>query len=408
MGILRIDHPDIEEFVRAKQNLSKLTGFNTSIAITDEFMRCVTEGTPFTLRWGGVEYSKIDARALWEEIMRSTWDWAEPGVLFIDRINEMNNLHYCETIAATNPCGEEPLPPNGTCLLGSFNLVKYVDVVEKRFDFGRFIADIPIVVRAMDNIIDRTIYPLPDQEREAKHKRRMGLGVTGLANAIEALGHPYGSSGFLEWTRNIMSTLRNRCYTESALLALEKGPFPAFEKEGYLQSEFIKSLPLAVTELIEKYGIRNSHLLSIAPTGTISICADNVSSGIEPPFALSYKRLIREFDTDLEITVEDYAFRKWGVMGKTAEQCTIDEHLNVLSTVQQYVDSAVSKTINVDPNTSWDAFKDVYFRAWKSRCKGVTTFNPKGKRMGILTHIRKEEGEACYIDPETGVKTCDQ
>jgi ribonucleoside-diphosphate reductase alpha chain len=294
MGVLRVDHPDIEEFLHAKQNTDKLTGFNISIAVTDEFMEAAMTGRTFYLRWGGEVYKEVDAAALWESIMRSTWDWAEPGVLFIDTINNMNNLWYCETLAATNPCGEQPLPPFGACLLGSFNLVKYVRKTIPRisegrtpgrfyFDWDQLKADIPHVVRAMDNVVDRARYPLPQQEAEAKNKRRMGLGMTGVANALEALGFPYGSPGYLEFQSKVEELIAVETYRASSELAGEKGAFPLYD-ERYLDGRFIKQLPDDVQALIRKNGIRNSHLTSIAPTGTISLCADNVSSGIEPVF----------------------------------------------------------------------------------------------------------------------------
>ena len=405
MGCLRVDHPDIEEFIRAKQNQYKLTGFNISVAITDEFMSALETGKPFALRWGGQEHEQIDARALWEEIMRSTWDWAEPGVMFIDTINNMNNLWYCETIAATNPCGEVPLPPNGTCLLGSFNLVKYVSP-NRMFNYKQLHQDIIEVIRAMDNVVDRTIYPLEAQELEARRKRRMGIGVTGLANALEILGFSYGSPVFLEMTRNILSFLRDRCYTESALLAMEKGPFPLFDKDKYLAGKFTERLPPAVRDLIAAHGIRNSHLLSIAPTGTISLCANNISSGIEPPFSLETIRKIRDFDTTREVLVHDYTYAEFGIRGKTATECTTNEHLDVLSMVQFHVDAAVSKTINVDPKTPWSDFESIYTKAWECGCKGITTYNPAGKREGILTEAPKPI--ACYVDPTTGAKSCDE
>ena len=245
MGCLRVDHPSIWDFIRAKRNSDKLTGFNISVGITDKFMEAVTaEDDSFDLVFEGKVYDTISARALWDEIMQSTWDWAEPGVLFIDRINEMNNLYYCETIGTTNPCGEQPLPPYGACLLGSFNLTKYVG---EKFDFTQFKKDIPHVVRAMDNVIDRTIYPLKEQADEAKHKRRMGLGVTGLANAGEMLGLPYGSPEFLAWMEKVMACLRDNAYRASAKLAAEKGAFPAYRPE-YLKSNFVRTLPASVKE----------------------------------------------------------------------------------------------------------------------------------------------------------------
>ena len=286
MGVLRVDHPDIEEFIRAKNNSTDLTNFNVSVGITDKFMEAVKTDSDFDLVFEGTIYNTISARALWDDILRSTWDWAEPGILFIDRINNKNNLRYCETIAATNPCGEQPLPPNGACLLGSFNLTKYIVKINDKyvFNINQLRNDIPYVVRAMDNVIDRAVYPLTQQEQEAKSKRRMGLGVTGVANAIEALGFEYGSSAFITQLETIMEVIRDTAYKSSISLALEKGPFPLFDQR-YLDSDFAKTLPDDIRQDISSYGIRNSHLLSVAPTGTISLSADNVSSGIEPVFS---------------------------------------------------------------------------------------------------------------------------
>lgn len=414
MGVLRIDHPDIEQFITAKQNSDKLTGFNISIGVTDEFMRCLENKQPFPLRFKGQVYREIDPVALWDMVMRSTWDYAEPGILFIDRIHEMNNLWYCETITTCNPCGEQPLPPCGACLLGSFNLTKYVDEYAKSFDFLEFTNDIAVVVRAMDNVIDRTIYPLRDQEEEAKNKRRMGLGVTGLANAAEMCGYPYASEGFMDFTRAVLETLRDEAYSTSADLAEEKGSFPMYEPSNYWQSKFYQTLPDWVRSKIREKGIRNSHLTSIAPTGTISLTADNVSSGVEPPFSLYYDRTIQNFDGSTTERVEDYAYRH-GVSGRTANEITAQEHLQVLALAQQYVDSAVSKTCNVGDHVTYDEFKTLYYDAWKAGCKGITTFRAAGKRYGILNEVKPEsandnetEGaEACFIDPETGMRSCE-
>ncbi|XAI94592.1 ribonucleotide reductase of class Ib (aerobic) alpha subunit [Pseudomonas phage vB_Pa-PAC5] len=450
MGVMRVDHPDIEEFIHAKQpgkdvqplwdlvaelpegaqkqqlimslqQTLKLTGFNVSVAITDKFMECVASGEPFPLTFEGRTYREVDARALWDAIMRGTWDWAEPGVLFIDAINRMNNLWYCETIAATNPCGEQPLPPYGACLLGSFNLVKYIfkdGAGRYAFDWDQYREDIPQVVRAMDNVVDRAIYPLPQQKQEAKDKRRMGLGITGLANAAEALGPEYGSPAFLAFEAEVLDTLRDESYLASAHIAKVKGSFPKFDKDKYLQGQFIKTLREDVRDAIAKYGIRNSHLTSIAPTGTISLCADNVSSGIEPVFAYSFDRTVIEFSGPRVETVEDYGARVFGVRGKACSRVTVQEHVAALTVAAQRVDSAVSKTCNVPSDISWEDFKNVYVSAWEGGAKGCTTFRLGGKRSGILV-VKDDGGEPeadaqaeepasqCRIDPATGRRECE-
>ena len=378
LACLRVDHPDTEAFIAAKANNSdKLTGFNVSVGITDEFMEHLEARRPFPLRFEGKVYKEVDPVALWDMIMRSTWDWAEPGVLFIDRINEMNNLHYCETIEATNPCGEQPLPPFGACLLGSFNLVKYADHVGQTFDWDQFRKDIRVHVSAMDNVIDRTIYPLEEQEIEAKAKRRMGLGITGLANAGEMIGHPYASGEFMQFMEMVLRNLRDTAYDESAELAKEKGPFPLWEWEQYSQGKFIMQLPPSIQHKIQTTGIRNSHLTSIAPTGTISLTADNVSSGIEPPFALFYDRTIQGFDGQSVERVEDYAYGL-GIKGRTANEISADEHVNVLKLASMFVDSAVSKTCNVGDDVTYDEFKDLYYQAWKGGCKASRPSVPPG------------------------------
>ena len=409
MAVLRVDHPDIEQFITAKHDSTTLTGFNISVGVTDEFMRCLENQTPFQLKFDGKVYSEVDPVALWDMIMRSTWDWAEPGVLFIDQINNMNNLWYCEDISATNPCGEQPLPPQGACLLGSFNLVKYIENTE--FNLDQYKRDIHTVVRAMDNVIDRTIYPLPEQQAEAKAKRRMGLGVTAMANAGEMLGLPYASAQFNDFARLALETLRNETYSCSADLAAEKGSFPLYDAEKYNQGKFIKTLPKRVRDKIKENGIRNSHLTSIAPTGTISLTADNVSSGIEPPFSLYYDRTIQQFDGHQIERVEDYAYRQ-GIVGRTANEISADEHVDVLILSSLRVDSAVSKTCNVGDNVTYDEFKELYVKAWRGGCKGITTFRASGKRYGILNEVKPKadeqpKAEACFIDPATGAKSCE-
>ena len=415
MGVLRVDHPDIEEFITAKRNSDKLTGFNISVGITDKFMEALTNDldSSFTLEFEGQSYKTICAKELWNKIMDSTWDWAEPGVLFIDRIAEMNNLYYCEEIFATNPCGEQPLPPYGACLLGSFNLTKYVGVengagIANPFSFNQFKEDIHHVVRAMDNVIDRTIYPLKQQADEAKDKRRMGLGVTGLANAGELMGLSYASDEFMAWAEKVFACLRDTCYKASALVAKEKGAFPLY-REDYLKSNFVRGLPASVKKLIREHGIRNSHLTSIAPTGTISLVADNVSGGIEPTFSHYYDRTIQTFEGSKTERVKDYAYAK-GTKGRTANDINVKEHLSVLLLAQNYIDSACSKTCNVGDDVTQEEFKQVYIDAWKGGAKGCTTFRMSGKRFGVLNAVKEkveeEEVEACFIDPTTGQKEC--
>ncbi len=409
MGVLRVDHPDIEEFIMAKRNSDRLTGFNVSVGVTDKFMEALTNDldSSFTLEFEGRPYKTICARDLWNKIMDSTWDWAEPGVLFIDRIAEMNNLYYCEDIFATNPCGEQPLPPYGACLLGSFNLTKYLETNDTTsFSFNQFKEDIHHVVRAMDNVIDRTIYPLKQQADEAKDKRRMGLGVTGLANAGEMMGLPYASNEFMIWAEKVFACLRDTCYKASALVAKEKGPFPLY-REDYLKSNFVRGLPASVKKLIREHGIRNSHLTSIAPTGTISLVADNVSGGIEPTFSHYYDRTIQTFEGAKTERVEDYAYAK-GTEGRTANDINVQEHLSVLLLAQNYIDSACSKTCNVGDDVTQEEFKQVYIDAWKGGAKGCTTFRMSGKRFGVLNVVKEEEEEveACFIDPTTGQKEC--
>ena len=429
MSVLRVDHPDIETFIRAKNNSTELTQFNMSVGVTDKFMQAVKDDADFDLVFDGQVYRTVSATALWDDILRSTWDWAEPGILFIDRINKKNNLHYCETIAATNPCGEQPLPPNGACLLGSFNLVKYVkhNGIQSgdaaTFDYEKLKADIPHVVRAMDNVVDRAVYPLPAQEKEAKDKRRMGLGVTGLANAIEALGFPYGSPDFMDTMEEIMRTIRDGCYDASIKLAVEKGPFPLYN-DALLDSDFAKTLPDEIRELMGYYGIRNSHLLSVAPTGTISLSADNVSSGIEPVFSHYYDRTIQTFDGPRVERVEDYGVREFGVKGMTADALSVFDHVRVLNLASKYVDSACSKTCNVGDEVTWEQFKEVYMQAYDGGSSGCTTFRASGKRFGILNastsedaaietvvepdaFVDEKQGGACYHDPATGLRTCE-
>jgi ribonucleoside-diphosphate reductase alpha chain len=306
--------------------------------------------------------------------------------------------------------------------------VKYIRNIqpgnEFYFDYELLKHDIVPVVRAMDNVVDRAIFPLPQQAEEARSKRRMGLGVTGLANAGEALGYPYGSPEFLEWTEEVMGVIRDTTYRASVSLAIEKGPFPLFDAEKYLQSGFAQTLPRYIQDDIRNYGIRNSHLLSVAPTGTISLSADNVSSGIEPVFSHYYDRTIQTFNGAIVERVEDYGYRVFGVKGKTANELSVFDHVKVLNVASKYVDSACSKTCNVGDEVNWDDFKRVYMEAYKGGASGCTTFRSSGKRYGILNasavedvadtaeenvddFVNETDGGACYFDPNTGLRTCE-
>jgi ribonucleoside-diphosphate reductase alpha chain len=399
MGILRVDHPDIEEFIHAKQNSNQLNRFNLSIAITDAFMEAVEQGADFPLQFEGRIFRYVDARTLWETIMRSTWDWGEPGVVFIDTINKMNNLQYCETIGATNPCSEQPLPPFGACLLGSFNLVKYLQPItgiaavgkgRYSLDLLRLAEDVGPVVRAMDNVVDVAYYPLPEQRQMAIKSRRMGLGVMGLANAVEACGYPYGTTDFIGLTDGILTVLKNEAYYHSALLAKEKGAFPGLMASDYLNQPFMQGISSKTREMIGKHGIRNSHLTSIAPTGTISMGMDNISSGIEPTFSTKSQRVVQMVDGPETHTVYDYGFRHLGINPRTALEVTAQEHVAVLTACQRHVDSAVSKTCNVPSDMPWPDFKELYMNAWRQGAKGCATFQDGGKRSGLLKAIPGE------------------
>ena len=426
MGVLRCDHPDILKFITMKMNNSFLKGFNVSVGVTDELMEAVARNGTFDLRFNGRVYQTVDARELWNLIMTTTWEWAEPGVLFLDTINRMNNLWYCERIAATNPCGEQPLPPYGACLLGSFAVPKYLtrDLAGYSFNWDQFIADIPHVVRMMDNVIDKANYPLPQQKEEATSKRRMGLGVTGLANALEALGFPYGSIPFTTFETKLLNVLRDEAYRASIEIAKEKGAFKLFDADKYLASGHNKNLPDDIKEGIRRYGIRNSHLTSIAPTGTISFSADNMSGGIEPVFAIETERPVDMPGGKQVVTVKDYGFNFLGTSGRTTAQVTVAEHMSVFLVAAARVDSAVSKTVNVDKHVKFEDFKGIYQTAFEGGAKGLTTFNKDGKRFALLKDKDGDdrapvaapeapvmsaimEGSTCTFDPVTGKRNCE-
>lgn len=420
MACMRVDHPDIQEFITSKMNHHRFNNFNISVLVTDEFMEALKSGGTFDLKFNGEVYDTVSARALWDIIMRANFDWAEPGVIFIDRINRLNNLYYCETISATNPCGEQPLPPYGACLLGSYNLTKFIKVDDNGkvyFDYGHFTSIIPDVVRAMDNVIDTTIYPLPEQEQEAKNKRRMGLGVTGVANALGALDIRYGSDEAVEWLENVMWLKANTEYQASALLAKEKGTFPLYDAEKYLAGEYIQSLMPETQSLIKQYGIRNSHLGSVAPTGTISLYMGNISSGIEPVFSLTQKRKVFMENGQIDVELNDYAYENWGIECPTVQSVTAEEHVKMLCAAQKWIDSAVSKTCNVGDHVTFPEFKEIYMQAYDGGAKGCTTFRAAGERFGIMEDTSTEEetkeeetvteGAACFIDPATGQRSCE-
>ncbi len=398
MATLRCDHPDIEAFVDAKRDPKRLRMFNVSVLVTDAFMAAVEADADWPLVFGGKTFKTVKAKALWERIMRATYDVAEPGVIFIDRVNRRNNLHYCESIQATNPCGEQPLPAYGACLLGSINLAALVkDPFTPNAQLDRAALDelVPVAVRMLDNVIDVSRFPLPQQEKEAKAKRRIGLGVTGLADALLLCGVRYGSPRAVELTREWLGAVQTLSYLASADIAAEKGSFPLYKKGPYLAGETIKALPEEVRTAIGRYGIRNALLNSIAPTGTISLLADNVSSGIEPVFAFSHVRHVLQPDgTRREEAVEDHAFRRWrAIKGNEAppEDVFVDaqtltpaDHLAMQAAAQDYVDSSISKTINLPRDISFEDFKHVYEQAYAEGCKGCTTYRPNDVTGSVL------------------------
>ena len=374
MATLRCDHPDIEAFVDAKRDAKRLRNFNLSVLVTDAFMRAVKDDSDWPLVFEGEVFRTVKAAALWERIMRATYDYAEPGVIFIDRVNARNNLHYCETIHATNPCGEQPLPPYGACLLGSINvaaLVRDPFTPEAALDMAALEKLVPVAVRMLDNVVDVSRFPLPAQEREAKAKRRIGLGVTGLADALIFCGVRYGSPEAVALTRQWLGAVQRLSYLASAEIAAEKGSFPLFDRDKFLAGETVQTLPEEVRTAIAQHGIRNALLNSIAPTGTISLLADNVSSGIEPVFAFGYVRHVLQPDgSRREERVEDYAMRLWhDLKGEAAPPAGVfvdaqtlapEDHLAMQAAAQDYVDSSISKTINLPRDISFEAFKGVY------------------------------------------------
>ncbi|MDR5652125.1 adenosylcobalamin-dependent ribonucleoside-diphosphate reductase [Ruixingdingia sedimenti] len=398
MATMRCDHPDIEAFIAAKQDPARLRMFNLSVLVTDAFMAAVKADGPWELVFDGRVYKTVAARDLWNRIMRSTYDYAEPGVIFIDRINAANNLNYVETIAATNPCGEQPLPPYGACLLGSVNLARLVrDPFTPAATLDPAALDdlVRVAVRMMDNVVDASRFPLPQQAEEARNKRRIGLGVTGLADALLMLGLRYGSDAAVAQTEAWMKAIARAAYLASVDLAKEKGPFPLFDAEGFLSSGNMRHMDADVRAAIRAHGIRNSHLTSVAPTGTISLYAGNVSSGIEPVFAYAYTRKVLQPDgSRTEEEVVDHAVRLWrDLKGDAplpdwfvdAQTLAPLDHVRMQAAAQKWVDSSISKTINCPEDISFEAFKDVYMAAWDSGCKGCTTYRPNEVTGSVLT-----------------------
>jgi ribonucleoside-diphosphate reductase alpha chain len=403
MATLACDHPDIEAFIDAKRTPGRLTMFNLSVLVSDAFMAAVKRGADWPLTFGGREYRTVRARALWERIMRATYETAEPGVIFIDRINAENNLAYCETICGTNPCGEQPLPPYGACLLGSINLAR---LVKQPFDDDAVLDEAELerltrtAVRFLDNVIDISRFPLPEQRSEALAKRRLGLGVTGLADALIFCRTRYGSGESLALIERWLSVLRDAAYRASVDLAKEKGAFPLFDRDEYLGRPNIQRLPQDIRDGIAAHGIRSGLLTSIAPTGTISLFAGNVSSGIEPVFAYTHTRKVLKPDgTGSSHEVEDFALRafraKFGEDAAlpeyfvSAQTLSPGEHLAVQAAAQTYIDSSISKTINVPVDISFKAFEDIYLKAYALGCKGCTTYRPNAVRGAVL-EVRSE------------------
>lgn len=426
MAVLNIDHPDIVEFITVKQEQNQLSNFNVSVGVTDKFMQAVENDGDFELAHvseptddlkekgaykradGKWVYSKVKARSIWDLVMKSTYNAAEPGVLYVDRINRENNLAYCEVIEATNPCGEQPLPDYGCCCLGSLNLASFVTApfsAHPLFDFNLFARVTKIAVRMLDNVLTATKWPLEEQAKEAAAKRRIGLGFTGLGDALIMLGIRYDSEEARVLSAEISKAMRDAAYTGSIDLAKERGAFPMLDVENYLKGGFVSRLPEEMKARIRKHGIRNSHLTSIAPTGTISLAfADNASNGIEPAFSWFYNRVKRMPDgSKKNYTVEDHAYRIYRSMGNdvsklpdyfvSALEISAIDHMLMVAAVAPYIDAAISKTVNVAEEYPYEDFKNLYMEAWKKGLKGITTYRPNNVRTAILSVPAEKEKE---------------
>ncbi|MBC3870683.1 adenosylcobalamin-dependent ribonucleoside-diphosphate reductase [Undibacterium oligocarboniphilum] len=420
MGVLRGDHPDILEFIRSKDQ-GGLTNFNISIGVTDEFMEAVANDTDFCLvhkaepseeskaagayqREDGMwVYQTLRARELWDLVMQSTYDHAEPGILFLSRMNAENNLYYCEKIEATNPCAEQPLPDYGCCCLGSVNLTRFVRnpfTVAASFDTEAFQEVVTVATRMLDNVLNATAWPLPQQEAEAMSKRRVGLGFLGLGSSLVMLGIRYDSEEGREFARQVSEAMRDAAYLASTELAKEKGAFPLFDSTRYLAGVFAQRLPKDIRKAIAKHGLRNSHLLSIAPTGTITLAfADNASNGIEPAFSWVYNRKKRMAAGDARVyEVADHAWRLYRAMGNdvsddnklphqfvTALNMSASDHMKMLQVVQPYIDSSISKTVNVPADYPYADFQNLYMDAWRAGLKGLATYRPNNILGSVLS-----------------------
>ncbi|HEY9278514.1 MAG TPA: adenosylcobalamin-dependent ribonucleoside-diphosphate reductase [Eoetvoesiella sp.] len=433
MAVLNVTHPDILDFITAKQERGQLNNFNVSVGVTDAFMRAVEGDTSFELTHGNEPnadlksggaylrddgqwvYRSVQARAVWDLIMQSTYAAAEPGVLFVDRINSENNLSYCEVIEATNPCGEQPLPDYGCCCLGSLNLTAYVTdpfTDKAAFDFDMMAKVTKLAVRMLDNVLIATKWPLEEQRLEADAKRRLGLGFTGLGDTLIMLGVRYDSEQGRQLAADMARGMRDAAYEASVDLAKERGPFPMLDAEKYLQSGFAARLPDPIKESIRKHGIRNSHLTSIAPTGTISLAfADNASNGIEPAFSWFYNRMKRMPDgSKKEYTVEDHAYRVYRALGNdvdnlpsafvSALEISATDHMLMVADVAPYVDAAISKTVNVPEDYPYEDFKSLYMQAWHRGLKGITTYRPNNI-LGAVLSVGPATAEASTPQPIT-------